>query len=206
MKKIPSFKEEKLLWENGIHYVIGLDEVGRGAFAGPIVAAGVIFKSNFKQDFLKLVNDSKLLKPKIREELSILIKANSIWSIEKIDIDFINKEGIGKANLEVLKKVLIKLKTKINSDNYFALVDGFDLKINKQKPIVHGDKISLSIAAASIIAKVYRDNLMIKYHEEFPNYNFLENKGYGTKFHRNAIKKYGLSNIHRLSFSLYKYT
>ena len=198
----PHFFEEQFYWSFGINNVIGLDEVGRGAFAGPIVGAGVIYKPNFNSSFLSKVNDSKLLKPKLREELSKLIKANSIWIIESVDIDFINKFGIGKANTRVLKKVLNKMIVKINSENYFAIVDGFDLKIPKQKAIVSGDRISLSIASASIIAKVYRDNLMTEASESYPKYNFKQNKGYGTKKHREAIKNYGLCDLHRTSFNL----
>ncbi len=194
----PTFSEEIYYWEQGIQAVIGLDEVGRGAFAGPIVAAGVIFKPNFKHDFLNKVNDSKLLKPKIREELSELIKANSNWVIESVDLDFINKFGIGKANLEVFKRVLSKLLTDL--PNHFILVDGFDLKIANQKAIIKGDSKSLSIAAASIIAKVHRDNLMKEAHTLFPNYGFAQNKGYGTLKHRNALKIHGLSSIHRIDF------
>lgn len=200
MKKLPrpTFSEEQNFWNLDIKHVIGLDEVGRGAFAGPIVAAGVIFKPNFKHEFLDLVNDSKLLKPELREELSELIKANSIWAIEAVDLDFINKFGIGKANFEVFKKVLNKLLT--NIPNHFILVDGFDLKIPNQKAIIKGDQKSLSIAAASIIAKVYRDNLMREAGKLFPNYLFEENKGYGTLAHRNALKIHGLSTLHRIDF------
>lgn len=199
----PTFSEEIYYWEQGIQTVIGLDEVGRGAFAGPIVAAGVIFRPNFKHDFLNKVNDSKLLKPKIREELSELIKANSNWVIESVDLDFINKFGIGKANLEVFKRVLSKLLT--DFPNYFILVDGFDLKIANQKAIIKGDSKSLSIAAASIIAKVHRDNLMKGLAIKFPNYDFDKNVGYGTKSHRDAIKKFGLCELHRTSFDMSKF-
>lgn len=201
-KTRPSFNEERFYWNFGIDHVIGLDEVGRGAFAGPIVAAGVIYKPNFKHQFLDKVNDSKLIKPKLREELSKLIKENSIWEIATVEIDYINKHGIGKANLEVLNKVMKKLITKLNSSNYFAIVDGFDLMIKKQKAIIRGDTISLSIASASIIAKVYRDNLMREAGEIYPNYLFAKNKGYGTKKHREALKTYGLSKFHRTSFNL----
>lgn len=196
----PTFSEELIYWKEQTNHVIGLDEVGRGAFAGPIVAAGVIFKPNFKHDFLDLVNDSKLLKPKLRKELSELIKANSIWEIASVELDFINKFGIGKANLEVFKKVLSNLIIKLKSEKYFVLVDGFDLKIPNQKAIIKGDQKSLSIAAASIIAKVYRDNLMREAGKLFPNYLFEENKGYGTLAHRNALKIHGLSTLHRIDF------
>lgn len=202
MKTKPSFKEENYYWNFGIDYVFGLDEVGRGAFAGPIVAAGVIYKPNFKADFLEKVNDSKLLKPKIREELSLLIKDNSIWSIQEVDLDLINKFGIGRANYEVLTKVFLDLISKIKTENYFAIIDGFDLKIKKQKGIIRGDSISLSIASASIIAKVYRDKIMQELSLLYPNYNLIKNKGYGTKEHRDAIKKFGLCEIHRSSFNI----
>lgn len=204
-KTKPSFKEESYYWSFGINHVIGLDEVGRGAFAGPIVAAGVIFKPNFQHEFLEKVNDSKLLSPKLREELSILIKENSIWTIESVELDFINKFGIGQANYEVLSKVLLQLISKIKTDNYFAIVDGFDLNIKKQKAIIRGDTLSLSIASASIIAKVYRDNLMKNLAVKFPNYGFEKNVGYGTKSHRDAIGKHGLCKLHRTSFDLNKF-
>lgn len=201
----PSFKEENYYWNYGIENVIGMDEVGRGAFAGPIVAAGVIYKPDFKHKFLEKVNDSKKLKPKLRVELSEMIKKNSTWTIESIDLDFINKHGIGRANYEVLSKVFMNLISKINSDSYFALIDGFDLKIKKQKAITKGDSISISIASASIIAKVYRDNLMKNLAKSYPNYAFDKNVGYGTKSHREAIGKLGLCDLHRTSFNLNQY-
>ncbi len=199
----PSFREEEYYWGFGIDNVIGLDEVGRGAFAGPIVAAGVIYKPGFKADYLSKVNDSKLLSPKVRVELSKYIKENSIWTIEEVDLNFINKFGIGRANSLVLVNVFTKLINRIKSDNYFAIVDGFDLKVKKQKPIIRGDSISLSIASASIIAKTYRDSLMESASIKYPNYKFSENKGYGTKFHRDAIKKFGICEMHRTSFNLH---
>lgn len=206
VKKKPHFSEEKIHWDNNINYVIGLDEVGRGAFAGPIVAAGVIYSPNLEHPFLREVNDSKLLKPKQRELCSELIKQYAThWTIESIDIAYINKHGIGKANTAVFRKVLNKLISSINDSNYFILIDGFHKKylpggIKKQKGIVKGDQKSLSIASASIIAKVYRDNLMREANKSFPNYMFAQNKGYGTLEHRNAIENYGASKFHRIAF------
>lgn len=200
----PTFNEESFYWNFGIDHVIGLDEVGRGAFAGPIVAAGVIFKPGFKHELLDKVNDSKLVKPKLREELSVFIKANSIWAIESVDIEFINKYGIGKANNAVFRKVLKTMLKNFNDLNHFILIDGFKIKhpayFKNQKAIVKGDQKSLSIAAASIIAKVYRDNLMKEASKIYPNYNFAKNKGYGTLEHRNALKIHGISKFHRISF------
>lgn len=206
VKKKPHFFEEKIHWDNNINYVIGLDEVGRGAFAGPIVAAGVVYKPNFKHAFLENVNDSKLLKPKLREELSELIKQYSLfYTIESIETNYINKHGIGKANTAVFRKVLNRLISKFEMTNYFVLIDGFHRKylpggIKKQKGIIKGDQESLSIASASIIAKVYRDNLMKEANKSFPNYMFAQNKGYGTLEHRNAIENYGVSKFHRIAF------
>ena len=206
VKKKPHFSEEKIHWDNNINYVIGIDEVGRGAFAGPIVAAGVVYPLNFEHPFLQEVNDSKLLKPKQRELCSELIKQHAMhWTIESIDIAYINKHGIGKANTAVFRKVLNKLISKFEIPNYFVLIDGFHRKylpggIKKQKGIIKGDQKSLSIASASIIAKVYRDNLMREANKSFPNYLFAQNKGYGTSIHRKAIETYGISKFHRISF------
>lgn len=211
MIKKPSFRQEHLHWKNGIEFVIGIDEVGRGAFAGPIVAAAVVFSKNIDIKLLKEINDSKLLKPIIRKKLSDEIKKSCLdYSIETIDINYINKYGIGKANTAVFRKVLKDIISKIPNKKYFILIDGFHKKylpggIKKQKGIVKGDRISLSIASASIIAKVYRDDLMKKYSKSFPNFQFSRNKGYGTKIHKQAIKTYGLTKIHRTSFNLEKY-
>lgn len=207
MKKTkPTFEEEKRLWREGIEHVIGIDEVGRGAFAGPIVAAGVVYTPNFRHPFLSRVNDSKLLSLKQREELSEKIISNALFfAIESIDIDFINRHGIGKANIAVFRKVVKKLLKNFDDSNHFTLIDGFHGKylpggIKKQKAIIKGDRKSLSIASASIIAKVYRDNLMKEAASVYPNYNFGQNKGYGTKTHRDALKTYGVLGFHRTSF------
>lgn len=196
----PTFIEETIQWNIGTNHVLGIDEVGRGSFAGPIVASAVIYKPNFYKPFLDRVNDSKLLKPNVREELSKYIKENSIWEIESVGIDFINKYGIGKANIEVFNKLIEKLLSRLGISKYFLLIDGFDLKIPNQKAIVKGDQKSLSIASASILAKVYRDNLMKEYAGKYPNYSFEINKGYGTLKHRNAIKEFGICDIHRTAF------
>lgn len=200
-KKIqPSFKEENICWDMGISSVIGLDEVGRGSFAGPITAGGVIFKPNFKHELLQEIRDSKKLSPKKRQILSEFVKENSTWTIQSVDVEFINEYGIGEANKEVFKKVIEKLT--IGNRNYFILADGFDLRIPNQKAIINGDNISISIASASIIAKVHRDSLMTEYATTHPEYDFEKNKGYGTLDHRNSIKKYGLCKIHRTSFKI----
>jgi ribonuclease HII len=202
MNKNPSFKHEQLLWKINILRVAGVDEVGRGAFAGPLVAAAVILPKGFK---INGIRDSKLLTPAKREILSKYILENSIaYSISEVNLSFINKFGVGEATHKAFRNCLQALKDKFD----FVLVDGFRIKNfdqDLQKAIIHGDNISVSIAAASIIAKVYRDSLMIKLHKKYPQYNFSKNKGYGTKFHRDALKKYGLCTIHRSSFNLTKF-
>src|SRR3989344_6413747 len=153
MKKIvkPNFREEKNLWDIGTAYVIGIDEVGRGAFAGPIVAAGVVFKPNFNHQFLKEVNDSKLLKPGEREVLSEKIISNAMhFAIESVGIHYINRHGIGKANIAVFRKVLNRLISNINGSSYFILIDGFHAKylpggIKKQKAIVKENRKRIKI-------------------------------------------------------------
>lgn len=201
MNKNPSFKFERPLWNKGYNLIAGLDEVGRGAFAGPVVAAAVILPKDFK---INGINDSKKLTHKKRAELSKYIKKHSnSYVICKVGIKFINKHGIGKAT----EKAFLNCIKRINKVEYL-LIDGYKIKkygSNNQMGIIHGDSLSVSIAAASIIAKVYRDNFMTKLHNKFPEYNFLENKGYGTKKHRDAIRKHGLSEIHRTSFKLSKY-
>lgn len=180
-----------------------MDEVGRGAFAGPITAAGVIFKPRFKHEKLSKIRDSKKLSAKNREELSIFIKENSMWAIESVELDFINKNGIGLANQLVFRKVLSKLLPR--NEKYFILVDGFDMGIGNHKGILKGDSISLSIASASILAKVHRDKFMHELASSYPNYGFDTNVGYGTLAHRQAIAKYGFCDLHRTSFNLVKF-
>lgn len=198
----PSFREEKILWNKGLDSIVGLDEVGRGAFAGPVVAAAVILPQDFK---INGINDSKILSPLKREILSEYILKYAIdYYISEVEVNYININGIGKST----DKAFLKCLNRINTKYDFVLIDGYPLKDfdrNVQKGIIHGDALCVSISAASIIAKVYRDNLMIKLHKKYPEYNFSKNKGYGTKFHQYAIKKYGLSDVHRKSFNLSKF-
>ena len=199
----PTLKIETQLWNEGYNLVCGLDEVGRGCFAGPVCAGAVIFQKNCEP--LERVADSKLLSPKQREILAEKIKESALaWSVAEIGVSTINKVGIGEATQMAFRKA-IKLLSKSPD---FVVIDAFYIKHydrKNQRPIKDGDKICFSISAASIIAKVHRDNLMDNLDKKYPQYGFSENKGYGTKFHRDAIKKYGLSNLHRKSFDLQKF-
>ena len=190
--------EDKVWSENPNKYIIGADEVGRGSFAGPICAAAV--KINYSHlALLTNVKDSKKLSAKKREEIFSMVEENNIeYSFNESSNTFIDQFGIKNAN----EKVLTDSISDIYTGNEIVYVDHFKINDFKSISVVRGEDNCRAIALASIIAKVLRDNLMIKFSEKYPEYSFEKNKGYGTKDHREAISKYGLSNIHRKSFSL----
>ena len=178
---------------------VGCDEVGRGCLCGPVVAAAVILDENFKQN---LVNDSKKLTFKTRMYLDSYIKDNVVdYSIAEVSPEFIDEHNILNASIHAMHLSLDQLKIRPE----FILVDG-----NKFHPynfiphqcIIKGDSKILSIACASILAKNYRDQLMMNLHEEFPEYGWNKNMGYATKVHREALNKFGPTIHHRKSFRL----
>lgn len=188
---------EKVYYNKGLNYIAGIDEVGRGPLAGPVVTAAVILP---KDCILMGVNDSKKISAKKRELLNELIYEKAI----SIGIGIISNNVIDEINiLQATYKAMQMSVKKLNIKPECLLVDA--LKIPEldifQHSIIKGDEKSISIASASIAAKVYRDNLMIKYDEIYPEYDFKNNKGYGCKNHIKAIKKYGLCPIHRKSFT-----
>ena len=178
--------------------IIGADEVGRGSLAGPIVGAAV--KLEFQHlDLVSDVKDSKKLSPKKREEIYERVKDNKIeYSISECSNLHIDQNGISISNKEVLLNSINKLYQK--SDKVY--VDHFKIDKFGSISLVRGEDNSYSIALASIIAKVYRDNLMVDFGSKYPQYLFEKNKGYGTREHLNMIQKYGVCDIHRLSFNL----
>tara|TARA_Y100001970_G_scaffold125601_1_gene155396 strand:+ start:1671 stop:2258 length:588 start_codon:yes stop_codon:yes gene_type:complete len=190
--------EDKVWSKDPNKFIIGSDEVGRGSFAGPICAAAV--KINYSHlKFLTNVKDSKKLSVKKREEIFSLVQENNIeYSFKESSNAFIDQFGIKNANEKVLTESISDLYT----GNEIVYVDHFKINDFKSISVVRGEDNCRAIALASIVAKVLRDNLMIKFSEKYPEYSFEKNKGYGTKEHREAISKYGLSNIHRRSFSL----
>ncbi len=200
---LPSLDLENELWKKGFKLICGMDEVGKGSFAGPVVVGAVIFSSQVILP--KGLADSKLLKPKVRKHLAERIKNQAaFWSVAEIGVRVINKHGIGHATQMAFRKALRMLSVQAD----FVLIDAFYIKHfnrKRQKAIIGGDKICASISAASIIAKVYRDQFMVNLHQQYPQYGFAKHKGYGTKAHQEAIKKYGLSKIHRKSFNLQKF-
>jgi ribonuclease HII len=202
MRQFPDFSYEVPLLEEG-YFPVGIDEVGRGAFARPVCVGGAAFPSLSKSDqadLLKLgINDSKKLSPLKRENLAKILKEVCKFELSFIDVDTINEIGIGKATYMGMQEVADKLSKKLN--NPYFLIDAFTIPGNyNQKGIIRGDSLSISIASASIIAKVERDRLMEQLSAKFPNYGFEKHKGYGTQFHRNEIKKHGMTKQHRVVF------
>lgn len=177
----------------------GCDEAGRGCLAGPVVAAAVILPKNFKNDIL---TDSKILSEKKRELLRPIIEKEAIaWGVGIVSPEEIDEINILNASFLAMHRALDKLKKTPN----LLLIDGNRFnKYNKTEHvcIVKGDGKYLPIAAASILAKTYRDDIMKAYHAEFPVYDWNKNKGYPTKVHRQAIRDFGTTNYHRKSFRL----
>ncbi|OGY26845.1 MAG: ribonuclease HII [Candidatus Woykebacteria bacterium RBG_16_43_9] len=202
MRSPADFHQEHRLWKQGFKQVAGIDEVGRGAWAGPMVAAAVVFPPFFDTPFELF--DSKLLLPKQREMISEKIKEVAAIGIGLVDVTTINNFGIRQATQKTFKKAIKALK--LQTDYY--LIDAFYIqgwKKDKQLPIKRGDQTCASIAAASIIAKVYRDNLMKNLGNKYSEYGFGQHKGYGTRIHQEAIAKYKFSDIHRTSFNIARY-
>jgi len=188
---------EKLYYNEGAEYIAGVDEVGRGPLAGPVLACAVILPKGL---LIEGINDSKKLTEKRREKLDKIIRESAIGvSIGIVDPVTIDEINILQATIKAMTSAVNGLATQPD----VVLTDALKLpgvKI-RQKAIVNGDSLSMSIAAASIVAKVARDKMMRDYHEVYPEYGFDQHKGYGTKKHIESIRLCGLCPIHRLSFS-----
>jgi len=203
--RLPNLKEERKLWKLRYKSVAGLDEAGRGPLAGPVTAGAVMLRkiSNSKfpipKELLK-IKDSKKLSPKQRERFyKILIKHPIIeWGIGKVSEKVIDKINILEATKLAMEKAIANLRHKPD----FLILDG-NFRIDSlipQKSIIKADQKVFSCSAASIIAKVFRDRIMEKYHKKYPRYGFKKHKGYPTKFHFRMLKKYGPCKIHRKTF------
>jgi ribonuclease HII len=236
----PNFSFEKRLWRQGLSVVAGVDEVGRGCFAGPVVAAAVAFapmvNAKWQMPNGVHIDDSKKLTPRQRDRAEAWIRKNALtWGIGEANAVLINRIGMARASKVAFRKAIKAANSKFkvqNSKLDFLLIDAFFIPHvpslptrrrkdkkgryrknpkGRQAAIINGDEKSLSIAAASIIAKVYRDKLMTglskqKYRTEYDQhvagkkYGWGKNKGYGTKEHQEAIKKYGITRLHRKQF------
>lgn len=190
-------KFEKELLNEGFKYVCGVDEVGRGPLAGPVVCAAVIMPTD---DIIEGVDDSKKLSAKKREALNGLILEKAIaYNICRVEPEIIDEINILEATKLCMKNAVEGLEVKPD----FVLTDGnmtLDISL-PQKSIVKGDALSYSIGAASIVAKVFRDALMDEYDRVYPEYAFASNKGYGTREHIEGIKRAGICAVHRRSFT-----
>ncbi len=184
---------------SGFALEAGTDEAGRGCLCGPVVAAAVILPANFTHE---LLNDSKQLSEKKRQLLRPYIEENAIaYGIAFISNEEVDELNVLQASITGMHRSLDRLKTAPE----YVIVDGNKFRSYKNIPsetIVKGDAKYMSIAAASVLAKTYRDEFMEKIHEEFPAYNWKKNKGYPTKEHRRAIKEFGITKYHRKSFRL----
>lgn len=175
----------------------GCDEAGRGCLAGPVYAAAVILPDDFHEPRLR---DSKKLSPKLREELrEIIIRHAVAWAVASVDNREIDQINILNASIMAMHKALEKLQIKPE----FILVDGNRFKTWQKTPyqcIVKGDDLYASIAAASVLAKTFRDDCMRELHKQFPEYGWYQNKGYPTPAHRQAIQQFGITPLHRKTF------
>jgi ribonuclease HII len=184
---------------SNLNFECGTDEAGRGCLAGPVTAAALILPEDFLNE---LLNDSKQLSEKNRDFLRPIIEENALcYSVTHIEPVIIDEINILNASIHAMQECIKKLDPIPN----YIIVDGNRFKPVANIPhscIIKGDSKYLSIAAASILAKTYRDEYMNQIHEEFPMYNWKQNKGYPTKEHREAIKKYGTTKYHRMSFRL----
>ena len=195
LKRIEALKQYEKEYEH-LGYVCGIDEVGRGPFAGPVVACAVILPKDCN---ILYINDSKKLSEKRREELyDIIIKEAVAYGIGIKDNNRIDEINILQATYEAMREAISNLSVKPDVLlNDAVTIPGVDIK---QVPIIKGDAKSISIGAASIVAKVTRDRMMAEFDLKYPGYEFAKNKGYGTAAHIEGLKKYGPCEIHRRSF------
>ncbi|MDR9364862.1 MAG: ribonuclease HII [Balneolaceae bacterium] len=193
------YQFETKLWEQGFQRVMGLDEVGRGCLCGPVVAAGVILKPGSR--ISKDVADSKSIDEKTRIRLREEIKEKALfWTVQKCSPGEIDEINILKASI----RAMMRCSEEVSAEPDYLLVDGnrFTSSVIPHSCIVKGDDKSVSIAAASILAKVHRDQLMRKLHKEYPHFGWETNVGYPTKEHFEGLKNHGYTKHHRKSFKL----
>ncbi len=198
----PTLLFERRLWLSGCRLVAGADEAGRGPLAGPVVAAAVVFDPDLDAQGLAGLDDSKRLSPKVREGLVPVICALArAWAVAVVDVDEIDRLNIAQASFEAMRRATLALRPVAEH----VLIDGLRnprLTEVAHTPLVGGDGLSVSIAAASVLAKVHRDRLMTEWDAVHPGYGFADHKGYPTPEHRAALRALGPSPLHRRSFRL----
>lgn len=181
--------------------IAGCDEVGRGCLAGPVVGCCLTFKNTAPVTLLEQITDSKKLSKNKREKLSLDIQEHAFYAIAAVDVAIIDEINILQASLLAMKTAYLELQQTINIDS--VIIDG-NQKFQVNIPtftLVDGDNLSLNIAGASILAKVYRDNLMANFAKTYPYYAWEKNAGYGTKLHLEGLKHYGVTPLHRKTFA-----
>jgi ribonuclease HII len=199
-RRRPDFAFERKLWRRDVTFIAGIDEVGRGPLAGPVAAGAVIFAPGARFRWLKHVNDSKQLTHEEREEIAPLIWEKALAAA----VCFVSQETIDRIGIaEASRQAMFGAIADLCVPPEHLLLDAFPLRACRleQTPIIRGDSTSLSIAAASIIAKVARDRLMTAHDERYPGYGFGSHKGYYTPEHAHAIREIGPCELHRRSFS-----
>ena len=194
MEELDLLKYEKELYKEGITLKAGTDEAGRGPLCGPVVAAAVILPKNYT---LEGLIDSKQLSEKKRDKFYEIIKKDAIsYAVGVVDAKTIDEINIYEASRKAMLEAIEGLSVKPE----YVLTDAMPLPMENSKAIIHGDALSLNIAAASVIAKVTRDKMMYELDEKYPMYGFKDHKGYPTKKHLEAIKKYGILDNYRLTY------
>lgn len=195
-EKVDLLKREKELYQEGYHFICGCDEAGRGPLVGPVVAGAVILPENYE---LEGLTDSKQLSEKKREKYFPIIKQDAIaYGIGIVDAKTIDEINIYEASRLAMKKAIANMK--VNPD--YVLTDAMPIKdLNVPvEPIIHGDALSLSIAAASVLAKVTRDHILMELDKKYPQYEFARHKGYPTKRHLELLKLYGPTEDYRFTY------
>lgn len=216
IRQLPSLNYETEYWGQGIELIAGIDEVGMGALAGPVCAAAVVFEKNFqfsnnnfqiisKVQFSKtrvpVIRDSKVMSAKQREQAARWIRENALaWAIGEASVEEIDMINIRRASHLAMQRAVDTLKV----DPAMLLIDGTAAQPHPKIPavnIIKGDQLCYSIAAASIVAKVYRDKVMEKFSRKFPGYDWESNKGYGSLSHKTALLEKGITVLHRKSYA-----
>lgn len=194
----PDWREERALWGSGYRHVAGVDEVGRGCLAGPVVAGAAILPAGWAPSGLR---DSKLLDAPTRERLAEEIRGRAIaWAVAEVDAELIDRINILQATLLVSMLAVARLAVRADA----LILDAIHLPSVSahQRALIDADRLSLSVAAASVLAKVHRDALMVAQEERFPGYGFASHKGYACPEHRAAIRALGVSPLHRRTFGV----
>ena len=196
---IPTLSAELSGWRAGLRHIAGLDEVGRGPMAGPVVAAALVLDPETPQPWWSDLRDSKALTARRRAELAQRLRATATYGVGSASHSEIDTLGLAPATRQAMLRALAALPLRPD----LLLIDAMTLPESdaEQRSIIHGDVVCLSIAAASIVAKVERDQMMAAYGEQYPEYGFARHRGYVTKEHLRALEEHGLCPIHRRSFA-----